>query len=166
MALVFTDTVLDIFSRNIPNKIIKCHDKDSPWVTPQIKSAIKRNSRVYSKWNKRGRKPEERARVIEIQNLTNKLIQQAKISYYKKLGNLLSDPTTGEKVFWSTFKKLSNKKKTTNIPPIIDNNLYVTNFAQKATSIITLQSNVPFMTMGVSYHHLVTELILFFLASL
>ena len=46
---------------------------------------------------------------------------------------MLSDPTTGEKVFWSTFKKLSNKKKITNIPPIIDNNLYVTNFAQKAT---------------------------------
>ena len=49
MALVFTDTVLDIFSRNIPNKTVTCHDKDAAWITPQVKSAIKRNSRIYYK---------------------------------------------------------------------------------------------------------------------
>merc|ERR1711973_355349 len=75
MALVFTDMVLDIFSRNIPNKIVTCHDKDAPWITPEVKAAIKRNSRIYSKWNKRGRKPEERAHVVDIQNQTNKLIK-------------------------------------------------------------------------------------------
>ena len=46
---------------------------------------------------------------------------------------MLSDSSTGEKHFWNAFKKLSNKKKTTNIPPIIENNVYVTNFLQKAT---------------------------------
>ena len=132
MALVFTDTVLDIFSKNIPNKIVTCHDKDAAWITPQVKAAIKRNSRIYSKWNKRGRKPEERAKVIETQNETSKLIKQAKNSYYEKLGTLLSDSSCGEKHFWNAFKKLSNKKKTTNIPPIIENNLYVTDFQQKA----------------------------------
>ena len=132
MALVFTDTVLEIFSKNIPNKTVKFHDKDAAWITPQVKSAIKRNSRVYCKWNKRGRKPEERASVIEVQKQTDKLIKQAKNSYYEKLGNLLSDPTTGEKHFWTAFKRLSNKKKTTNIPPIIDNNVYITNFKQKS----------------------------------
>ena len=30
MALVFSDTVLDIFSQNIPNKIVTCNDKDPP----------------------------------------------------------------------------------------------------------------------------------------
>ena len=74
MALVFTDTVLDIFSKNIPNKIITCHDKDAAWITPQVKTAIKRNTRVYCKWNKRGRKPEEHAKVIEVRNQTSKLI--------------------------------------------------------------------------------------------
>ena len=133
MALVFTDTVLDIFSRNIPNKIVTCHDKDAPWITPQVKAAIKRNSRIYSKWNKRGRKPEERTQVVETQNQTNKLIKQAKNSYYEKLGNLLSDPSSGEKHFWNAFKKLANKKKTTNIPPIIENDVYITDFLQKAS---------------------------------
>jgi hypothetical protein len=133
MALVFTDTVLDVFSKYIPNKLVTCHDKDAAWITPQVKTAIKRNSRTYSKWNKRGRKPDERAKVIEVQNQTSKMITEAKNNYFKKLGNSLSDSSTGEKHFWNAFKKLSNKKKTTNIPPIIENNVYVTDFLQKAT---------------------------------
>ena len=101
MALVFTDSVLDIFSKNIPNKIVTCHDRDAPWITPQVKTAIKRNNRVYSKWNKRGRKPEDRPKVVEVQKETNELIREAKNSYHEKLGNLLSDSSTGQKHFWS-----------------------------------------------------------------
>ena len=91
---------LKIFHLLFGISIEKSHDKDAAWITPQVKSAIKRNSRVYCKWNKRGRKPEERASVIEVQKQTDKLIKQAKNSYYEKLGNLLSDPTTGEKNFF------------------------------------------------------------------
>ena len=132
MGLVFTDTLLSIFSRHISNKIIICNDKDAPWITPKVKSAIRRNSRVYSKWVKRGRKPIDHDKVREVQNLTNKLIHDAKQSYYEKLGNKLSDPQTGHKNFWTAFKRITNKKKLTNIPPIFDNNTYVTNFQQKA----------------------------------
>ena len=49
-----------------------------------------------------------------------------KNSYYEKLGSLLSDPSSGEKHFWNAFKKLANKKQTTNIPPIIENDVYIT----------------------------------------
>ena len=52
MSLVFTDTLLEILSRHISNKIITCNDKDAPWITPNVKSAIRRNSRVYRKWVK------------------------------------------------------------------------------------------------------------------
>ena len=131
MALLFTDTFLSIFSKNIPNKIITCNDKDAAWITPQVKTAIKRNSRVYAKWNRRGRKPEDRAIVLEVQSETNKMIREAKSSYYEKLGTQISDPATGQKHFWTAFKRLTNKKKTTNIPPIFENNVYVSNFQQK-----------------------------------
>ena len=49
MSLVFTDTLLSIFSRYISNIMITCNDKDAPWTTSVIKSAIRRNSRVYRK---------------------------------------------------------------------------------------------------------------------
>ena len=50
MCDTFTEKLFDIFSRHIENKIITCNDKDAPWITPEVKSVIRRNSRVYRKW--------------------------------------------------------------------------------------------------------------------
>ena len=35
-------------------KIITCDENDASWVTPAVKPAITRNSRVYRKWVNRG----------------------------------------------------------------------------------------------------------------
>jgi len=86
MTLVFTDVVLDIFSKYIDNKIITFTNKDAPWITPAVKSAIRRNSRVYRKWFKRGRNHNDHENVRNVQNLTNKLIRKAKQVYYEDLG--------------------------------------------------------------------------------
>ena len=59
MTSVFTTSVMDIMLRYIPNKMIKCQDKDPPWITPEIKTAIKCKHRVYNKYVRRERKPEE-----------------------------------------------------------------------------------------------------------
>ena len=61
-------------------------DKDAHWITPKVKSAIRRNSRVYRKWVKRGRIPEDRDNIREVQNTTNKLIREAKKAYFENLG--------------------------------------------------------------------------------
>ena len=103
-------------------------------LTPQAKSAIKRNSRVYRKWVDRGRNPHDRDHVRKV----------AKLSYYFNLGNKLSDPNTGQKKFWTAFKKLANQKKehkySTNrhwrsrvrIRIRVRVRVYVSNFKQKA----------------------------------
>ena len=132
MVLVFTDTLLNILSKHIISKIITCNDKDSPWITSKVKTVIRRNSRVYRKWLKRGRNPTGHYHVREVQNATNKLIRDAEWCFYEKLVDKLSDPETGQKDFWTAFKRISNKKKLTNIPPIFENNRYIPNFQQKA----------------------------------
>ena len=132
MSIVFSDRLMDIFSNHISNKIVTCNDRDAPWITPKLKTAIRRNSRVYRKWVKRGRNINDYDQVREVQNITSKLIRQSKKLHYEKLGEKLSDPLTGQKHFWNAFKRISNKKKHTNIPPIIENNTYVSNFRQKA----------------------------------
>ena len=132
MSLILTDTLLDIFSRNIKNKTITCNDKDAVWITPAVKTAIRRNTRNYRKWVKRGRQENEHDKIREIQKLTNKTIREAKRSYYENLGAQLSDPATGQKIFWTSFRRMSNKKKETNIPPILENDVYVSNFHKKA----------------------------------
>ena len=85
MSLVFIDMLLSIFSRYIPNKMITCNDKDAPWITSVVKSAIRRNSRVYREWVTRGSKPNDHNKVREVQN-SNKIIREAKRSYFEKLG--------------------------------------------------------------------------------
>ena len=132
MTLVFTDVFLDIMAKHISNRIITCNEKDAPWITPQVKTAIKRNSRVYRKWVKRWRSLHDKDNVRKVQNDTNKLINQAKSSYYANLGSKLSDSNVGQKEFWTAYKKVVNKKQNTNIPPISNNGVYVTNFKEKA----------------------------------
>ena len=98
-ALVFWDPFLDIMSKYIPNKTITCNDSDAPWITPVVKTAIKRNSRVYRKCVNCGKNTRGHDKVREVRNLTNKLIKEAKLAYYSNLGNKLSDPKIGHKHF-------------------------------------------------------------------
>ena len=81
---------------------------------------------------KKGKNINDLTEVREVQNITNKLIIEAKKSYYVRLGHKLSDPQTDQNHFWNAFKTITNKKKYTNIPPIIENNVYISNFFEKA----------------------------------
>ena len=112
-------------TNDILSKIIICDYKDAAWITPEIKTAINRNSRVYKKWVRRGRALGELDKVREVRNVTSKFIRKAKASYYSNLGLKLSDPNTGQKYFWTTYKKLINKEVKTNIPPLMENGVFV-----------------------------------------
>ena len=118
--------------KHIPNKIITCNDSDAPWITPVVKTAIKCNSRVYRKWINRGKNSNEHVKVRGVRKLTNKLIKEAKLAYYTNLGNKLSEHAIGHKHFWTAYKKIADKKINTNIPPLIDNDIYISNFEKEA----------------------------------
>ena len=100
----------------VPNIMIKCNDKDPLWITPEIKTAIKRKHRVYDKYVRRGREPDEWEYVRVTRNETSKIITDAKETYFASLRCKLSNPMIGLKAYWSTLNKIINKKKMTNIP--------------------------------------------------
>ena len=127
-SLLFTDVFFGIMAKHIPSKIITCNEKDVPWITSKVKTAIKRNHRVYREWVNRGRNSDLN-KVREIRTATAKLIKQAKLAYYSKLGLKLSDPKTRQKHFWIAYKKIINKKGNTTI---IDYGICVSNYKQKA----------------------------------
>ena len=77
----------------------------------------------------------------EHQQLTQDAIAEAKSTYHENLGKKLCDPTTGQKVFWSAYKRLANKKRDTNIPPILEDGKYITNFKEKADLFNTYFAN-------------------------
>ena len=103
-------------------------DKESPWVTPDVKAAINRNKRIYRNWIKRGKIECDKPYVNAMQRETNKIIKKAKKDHIENLSSKICDPQSGHKVFWNAYKRLVNNKKNTNIPPIVENGKFVTNF--------------------------------------
>ena len=55
------------------------------------------------------------------------MITRAMESYYLKLGKKLSDPNQGTKAYWATLNRVINKKKVSNIPPLLENGVFVSN---------------------------------------
>ena len=55
----FTSTFYKIMSLYIPNESIKISDKDPPWLTHELKTAIKQKHRVCKKFVRRGRNQED-----------------------------------------------------------------------------------------------------------
>ena len=127
----FTD-ILSIISQFIPNKIITINERDSPWLTKSIKNKIKSKHRAYHKFLSHGNRPEEKDHINRLRNETNRLTVNAKDDYFYNLGQTLSDPSLGPKSYWTVLNKILNKKKYTNIPPILINDIFLSNFQTKA----------------------------------
>ena len=132
MVTIFSDLFLKIMVTFIPNKVVSIDDKDAPWVTPEVKKILLKNRKLYSKWVKEGRNAGTREAIKKFQIETNRTINQAKSKYITDLSDKLCDPTTGSKAFHSALKKLANKKKITNIPPLLENGVFISNFKDKS----------------------------------
>ena len=132
MVDLFQTKVLELMNAFIPNKIVTINSKDAPWITPVVKTALRRNKIIFRKWVSHGRVLAEKEKVNESQRETNKIIINAKNKYTNDLGRKICDSSTGSKCFWTAFNTLVNKNKITNIPPIIKNDKYISNFKEKA----------------------------------
>ena len=111
-------SLVTIFTRSIPNKTITVNDKDAPWVTPELKSAIRRNDRTYKRWKDRGKPPTGKRHVQDIQLITNSIITEAKAEHLSRLSRKLTDPLSSPNIFWSATRRLINSRKMTNIPQL------------------------------------------------
>ena len=60
------------------------------------------------------------------------MILNANEEYFKQLGRKLSDPNEGIKNYWATLNRLINKRESINIPPLLENGLFITNVQTKA----------------------------------
>ena len=123
---------MSVITRHVPNREITCSDRDAPWITDDVKKAIRRKHRVYRGHVKRGRKPEDWTRIKQVKNDATKMITEAKNKHYSGLGEKLCDPNVGIKTYWKTLHKIINKKQVMNISPSLLNGVFITNFQNKA----------------------------------
>ena len=99
MVSIFTKHILGIMKKYIPNRHVTVSCKDSPWITPEVKAALRRNHRAYKTWLKNGKHPGTRHVVNHIQTETIHVIEKAKSNYISDLGRKVSDPKSGQKLF-------------------------------------------------------------------
>ena len=130
MVKIFSDLFLKIIDSHVPNKIVTFDDRDAPWINPSLKNLMHKYRKIYNNWNKNGKPPAGFDRVKQHQLKTEKAITDTKSKYYENLSKKICDPSSGKKMFWSAYKRLSNKKKITNIPPLFENNKYISNFKE------------------------------------
>ena len=78
----FTSTLSKIMSLYIPNESFKISDKGPPWLTHELKTAIKRKHRVYKKFVRRGRNQEDWTFVRKLQLENTKKIIEAEINIF------------------------------------------------------------------------------------
>ena len=91
------DLFLNIYSNYIPNKTVLCDDKDPPWMTNGIRTAIEMKNNVYNEYI---RSDMGHNYYIRLQNLTTELsnlILDTKTEYHSTLAAKLVNPSTSAK---------------------------------------------------------------------
>ena len=128
----FNSVLLNIFRNFIPNEIIKCSYKDPPWISSEIKKVVRKKNRLYKKYVANGKCDEDETRLKQLTDHISELIANTKSKYFSNLSDKLNDPLTSPKTYWSIMKRLMNKIKVPNIPPLLVDGTIETDFEKKA----------------------------------
>ena len=72
------------------------------------------------------------AKLETLQNLIYETLERCKSKYYKNISKKLCSKAIAPKYYWSLLKTMLNDKKVCCIPPIFQDNKFVTDFSKKA----------------------------------
>ena len=123
----FTEELLKIARKNIPNKIVTIRKNDKPWFNNEIRKAIRKRDRLRKiaiKTNTQLNKNKYKL----ARNKVTKLKREARENYFLNLEeNILQVKSTNPKLYWKLMKNLI-KSDTNNdpLPPLrsAENNSY------------------------------------------
>ena len=126
------DLLLNIYSNYIPNKTVLCDEKDPPWMTNGIRTAIEMKNNAYKEYIRSGMRHNYYVRLENLTTEFSNLIRDTKTEYHSKLAAKLVNPSTSAKTYWSILKTFANDRKVPVIPPLLINNEFISNFKTKA----------------------------------
>ena len=117
------DLLLNIYSNNIPNKIVLCDDKDHPGMTNGIRAVIEMKNNAYKEYIRSGMRHNYYIRLENLPTELLNLIRDTKTEYHSKLAAKLVNPSTSAN---------ADDEKVPVIPPLLINNEFISNFKTKA----------------------------------
>jgi len=149
----FTTIFLNIMKNFIPfdDRIVR--PKDPPWITRNIKSFYNRYKKKYKTFIRNGSQSSQKSSIDDLRQEYSNMVEKSQEKYMQSLGDSLADPQTGAKKYWGALKKFLKKGLTTVIPPILYNNVFVTdievkcnifnNYFKDQCTTVTTDSTVP-----------------------
>ena len=126
------EVLMNIFSNFIPNKFKTMRPREAPWITQTVKNFLRKKNHAYKNFVKNGQPNNKLEGIKNMISEGSRLIENAKKNFFLKAGKSLADPSTGSKTYWSLINAVLNKAKIPVIPPLLDNDIFVTNFSEKA----------------------------------
>ena len=77
-------------------------------------------------------KDEDKVRLDAFRTECQNVVETAKLTYLKNLGNKVNDPSTSQKAYWKIINIVMNKCRAPKIPPLLVNNMFILNCREKA----------------------------------
>ena len=129
---ILNQTVLNVMSNYVPNKVITVCPREPEWFNSNIKKVLRKQNKVFKRYKNNGYKNEDKVVVDRLRNECQEAIVNAKEKYLEELGSKLADPNTGQKSYWKIMNKFLNKCKIPRIPPLFVQGKFITNCKEKA----------------------------------
>ena len=121
-----------MFGNYVPYKYISIDDKDLVWMNKNIKTKIKKTTLFYEKYIENGRLESDFILLEKLITELNDLIFSTKTLYYENLAKKLNNLLLQTKTYWSILKTFYNDKKILLIPPLLEDDKFVTDMKTKA----------------------------------
>ena len=126
------ETILNVFRNYVPNKYITIDDKDPVWMNEIIKSKIKTKNLLFKQYIQNGRFESDFVFLQALITEINELTSSTRNVYYENLAKKLNNPLLQVKTYWSILKTFYNEKNIPLIPPLLEDNNFVTDIQTKA----------------------------------
>ena len=148
---ILNETILNIMGNFIPSKMKTFRPSEPPWFNNDIRHSLKKHNKIYRNYKINGFKEQDKANMENSKKDISDKIQGAKENYLKSQGEKLADRTTGRKTYWKIMNEFLNKCKVPRIPPLLSDNIFVTNCKDKATMFNNFFAKqcTPFVTDSV-----------------
>ena len=100
--------------------------REAPWMTKASKECLRKKNRAYTNFIKNGMPDDKSAGMQQMVENGRRMI------YALQVGRTLANPETSKTTYWSVLNNILHKARIPIIPPLLENNSFITDFTEKA----------------------------------
>ena len=129
---LINDVLLNIYLYAIPRKVETIRPHQASWIIEKIQIFLRKKRRAYKNFMENGKPIDELDEIQQMISDGSKMIEDTKRTYFLKAGCTWENRGTSKKNYWSLINTVLNKAMIPIIPLLLDNDLYISDFTEKA----------------------------------